>query len=128
MVSRPTSSPVSDDAAGEKVAVALACLVLGLVLGLSSAALHQHWWALAVAVLATSVEAYALPAGWWARMPFAFGWVGMVGYLAFPQGEGDYAISSDGPGYVLLGFAVALLVAATVTLQPLRRGSPEETR
>ena len=29
---------------------------------------------------------YALPPGW-ARMPFAFGWVAAVGYLAFPRGE-----------------------------------------
>ena len=110
-----------------KLLVALVCLLLGLVVGLSAVALHLRWWGLLLAIAATATTAYALPPGWWARMPFAFGWVAMVGYLAFPRGEGDYAISSDAPGYVLLGFAVALLVAATVTLQPVRRGSPEET-
>ena len=111
-----------------KALVAAGTLLLGLVVGLSSVALHQRWWGLPLAIAATATTGYALPPGWWARMPFAFGWVAMVGYVAFPRGEGDYAISSDVPGYVLLGFAVALLVAATVTLRPVRRGSPEEMR
>jgi hypothetical protein len=103
--------------------MATACLVLGLVVGLSSAALHQRWWGLLLAILATAAEAYALPSGWWARMPFATGWVAMVGYLANPRNEGDYVIATDPQGYALLAFAVALLVASMVTLRPLRRGS-----
>ena len=50
---------------------ALLCLILGLVVGLSSVALHHYWWGLLLAIAATSAAAYALPAGWWARMPFA---------------------------------------------------------
>ncbi|MET0525800.1 MAG: DUF6113 family protein [Nocardioides sp.] len=103
-----------------RVLAAVGALVLGLVVGLSSVALHHHWWGLALAVTATSTAAYALPAGWWARMPFAVGWVAMVGYLALPRDEGDYVIADDVPGYVLLGYAVALLVASMVTLQPIR--------
>ena len=106
-----------------KALVAGGAFLLGLVVGLSSVALHQRWWGLPLAIVATATTAYALASGWWARMPFAFGWVAIVGYLAFPRDEGDYAIAADAPGYVLLGFAVALLVAATVTLQPLRRDS-----
>ena len=104
-----------------KVLAAVGAFVLGLVVGLSSVALHHYWWGLLLAIAATSTAAFALPAGWWARMPFAVGWVAMVGYLALPSDEGDYAISSDVQGYVLLGFAVALLVASMVTLQPIRR-------
>ncbi len=111
-----------------KALVAAGTFLLGLVVALSSVALHQRWWGLPLAIAATAITAYALPPGWAARMSFAFGWVALVGYVAFPRGEGDYVISADLPGYVLLGFAVALLVAATVTLQPVRRGSPEETR
>jgi hypothetical protein len=103
-----------------KVLAATGALALGLVVGLSSVALHHHWWGLVLAVAATSTAAYALPAGWWARMPFAVGWVAMVGYLALPRDEGDYVIADDAPGYVLLGYAVALLVASMVTLQPIR--------
>ena len=106
-----------------KVLAAIGALVLGLVVGLSSVALHHYWWGLLLAIAATSTAAYALPAGWWARMPFAVGWVAMVGYLAVPRDEGDYAIASEVQGYVLLGFAVALLVASMVTLQPVRRGN-----
>jgi hypothetical protein len=105
------------------VAIAAACLAVGLVVGLSSVALHQRWWGLVLAIAATAAEAYALPRGWWARVPFAFGWVVMVGYLAYPRAEGDFVIAGDVQGYTLLGFAVALLVAAMVTL-PNRRGSP----
>ena len=103
-----------------KVLAAVGAFVLGLVVGLSSVALHSYWWGLVLAVAATSTAAYALPAGWWARMPFAVGWVAIVGYLALPRDEGDYAIADDVQGYVLLGFAVALLVASMVTLQPIR--------
>ena len=117
------ASATSLETTGARVAIALVCLLLGLVVGLSSVALHGLWWGLVLAIAATATTTYALPAGWWARMPFAFGWVAMIGYLAFPRGEGDYAIASDVHGYVLLGFAVALLVAAMVTLQPLRRDS-----
>jgi hypothetical protein len=100
--------------------VAVLCFGLGLVVGLSSVALHHYWWGLLLAIAATSTAAYALPAGWWARMPYAVGWGAMVGYLALPRDEGDYAIASDAQGYVLLSFAVALVVASMVTLQPIR--------
>jgi hypothetical protein len=107
-----------------KALTTAACLLLGLVVGLSSVALHHYWWGLLLAIAATTTTAYALPPGWWARMPFAFGWVAMVGYLALPRDEGDYVIAADAQGYALLAFAVALPVAAMVTLRPLRRGSP----
>ena len=128
MVSRLVAGAPRTSTTGTKLLVCVACLILGLVVGLSSVALHQRWWGLPLAIAATVTTAYALAPGWWARMPFAFGWVAIVAYLAFPRGEGDYAISADVPGYLLLGFAVALLVAATVTLRPVRRGSPEEMR
>jgi len=104
----------------------VACALLGLVVGLSSVALHHFWWGLLWALAATSTAAFALPAGWWARMPFAIAWVALVGYLAIPKDEGDYVIADDVQGYVLLGFAVALLVAAMVTLQPIRWRNPTE--
>jgi hypothetical protein len=100
----------------------LATLVLGVVVGLSSAALHQHWWGLALAIAASGTTAYALPPGWWSRLPFAVGWVAMVGYLAVPRDEGDYVVAGDLPGYLLLGCAVALLMAAAVTLPSRKAG------
>lgn len=106
-----------------KVLAALGTLVLGLAVGLSAVALHHRWWGMLLAFAATATTAYALPSGWWARVPFAVGWVAMVGYLAYGRDEGDFVIAGDVQGYTLLGFAVALLVAAMVTL-PNRRGSP----
>jgi hypothetical protein len=106
-----------------KALVTVGCLILGLVVGLSSVALHHYWWGLLLAIAATATTAYALPAGWWARIPFAGGWVAVIGYLAFPRGEGDYVIAADRQGYMLLGCGVALAVSALVTL-PLRRGEP----
>jgi len=104
-----------------KLLAAVGTLLLGAVVGLSSAALHQHWWGFALAVAATGTTAYALPPGWWARIPFAVGWAAMVGYLAMPRDEGDYVVAGDVPGYLLLGCAVVLAVGAMVTIQPLRR-------
>jgi hypothetical protein len=100
--------------------VGLGTLLLGLVVGLSSVALHHRWWGLALALAAATTTAYALPAGW-ARIPFAVGWAAMVAYLAVPRAEGDYAVAADAPGYALLGVGVALVVSAMVTLPPRRR-------
>ena len=106
--------------------LAVVTLLLGAVVGLSSAALHQRWWGMALAIAATGCTAYALPPRWWARLPFAVGWIAMVAYLAVPRDEGDYVIAGDVPGYLMLGFGVALGVAAAVTLQPHRRTDAAE--
>jgi hypothetical protein len=105
------------------ILAAAGTFVLGVMVGLSSVALHHYWWGLTLAIATTGTTAYALPQGS-ARLPFALGWVGIVGYLAFARDQGGYVIAGDLQGYALLGFGVALLVAAMVTLPPLRRGSP----
>lgn len=98
-------------------------LLLGAVTGIASVALHQWWWGLLLGVVAPGVSLIALPAGWWARLPFALGWVAMVGYLTSPRPEGDFVIPDGTAGYVLLVAAVAFLVSGLVTLP--RRGTPE---
>ncbi len=107
-----------------KILVALGTFVLGLVVGVGSVALHRFWWGLLLAIAATATTAYALPPGW-ARISFAIGWVAIVGCLAVPLDKGGYVIEGDVRGYSLLGFAVALAVAAMVSLPPLRRGDPK---
>jgi hypothetical protein len=104
---------------------ALGTFVLGLVVGVSSVALHHYWWGLALGIVATATAAYALPSGWLGRVPFSVGWVASVGLLAVPLDQGGYLIAADVQGYTLLGFAAALLVGAMVTLRPLRRGGPD---
>lgn len=96
-------------------------LLLGAVTGIASVAVHQWWWGLLLGVVAPTLVAVALPAGWWSRLPFALGWVAMVGYLTAPRPEGDFVIPDGTGGYVLLIAAVALLVSGLVTLP--RRGT-----
>jgi hypothetical protein len=96
-------------------------LPLGAVTGLASVALHQYWWGLALGVVTPLLALVALPAGWWSRLPFALGWVAMIGYLTIPRPEGDYVIGDDTAGYALLVVACVFLVAGLVTLP--RRGT-----
>jgi hypothetical protein len=110
-----------------RVAQALGLLVTGLAVGLASVAVHNTWWGLPLAVVATAATAYALPGGWTARAPFAIGWAAMVGLLAVPRGEGDFVIAEDVNGYALLGCALALVVAGLVTLPPPRTNTPSGT-
>lgn len=104
---------------------ALGLLVAGVAVGLASVAVHETWWGLPLVLVATSSAAYALAPGVWSRVPFAVGWTGTVGWLTVPRPEGDYAIASDVGGYVLLGFALALVVAAVVTLPPPKRAGQD---
>lgn len=100
-------------------------LVVGLATGLASVALHQLWWGLLLSVLATATTMFALPAGWWSRLPFALGWVGVVGWLTVPRPEGDYAIAGDANGYALLAGALVVFVTGVATLpRRVPPGSP----
>ncbi|SDD46249.1 DUF6113 family protein [Nocardioides lianchengensis] len=99
------------------------CLLVGAATGLASVALHQLWWGLVLGVLAPAAALVALPPGWTSRLPFALGWIAMVGYLTVPRPEGDFVIGNGLAGYVLLAAAMAFLVAGLVTLP--RRGAPE---
>ena len=96
--------------------MAVALLLGGAVVGLATVALHTIWWGLLLGALATAATVYALPAGWWLRAAFGVGWAVAVGYLSVPRPEGDYVISADANGYLLLGLAVAVLVVSLATL------------
>jgi len=104
-----------------RVAALVALLALGALTAVASVALHQLWWGLLLAVAAPAAVLAALPPGWWARLPFAVGWIAMVGYLTVPRPEGDYVIGDGLAGYVLLAAAMAFLIGALVTLP--RRGA-----
>jgi hypothetical protein len=108
----------------KRVALAGGLLVTGLIVGVASVAVHNTWWGLPLALVATATTAYALPGGWTRRAPFVLGWSAAVAALALPRPEGDFMIAGDVNGYVLLGFALVLLVASLVTLPPPRPGTP----
>ncbi len=95
---------------------AVGLLLGGAVVGLATVALHSIWWGLLLGVLATAAALWALPGGWWLRLPFGLGWAAMAGYLSVPRGEGDYVIAASLDGYLLLGFAVVVLVVSVATV------------
>ena len=101
-----------------RVLRAAGALLLGAVVGLASVGVHNTWWGLPLALVTTAASAYALPGGWTGRAPFALGWAGVVAALALPRPEGDFLISGDLNGYVLLGAGLVLLVANLATLPP----------
>jgi hypothetical protein len=93
-----------------------ALLVVGAVTAVATVALHDWWRGLAFGAVVTLLVAYALPAGWSTRLPYAAGWDAMVGWLTVPRPEGDYVISADAQGYALLGLGLLLLAGCVVTL------------
>jgi hypothetical protein len=97
---------------------AVGLLLAGAATGLATVAVHELSWGLPLALAATAMTIVALPGGWWSRLAFVVGWDAMVGWLTFPRPEGDYVISQDVQGYVVLGVALLLLVVAVGTLPP----------
>ncbi len=85
---------------------------------------HARTPGLLLALVATVAAAWALPGGWSTRFAFVTGWVGALAYTLVPRPEGDYLVSSDVHGYVLLGFGLALLLFGIVTVRPLRHDDP----
>ncbi len=106
-------------------AAALVVLALGAGTAIASVAVHELGWGLPLAVAATLLTLLALPAGWWTRLPFALGWTGLVAWVVSPRPEGDYVISSDVQGYVVIGLALLVLVLGIATLpRPRARNRP----
>ncbi|MEX0427588.1 hypothetical protein AB3X52_08160 [Nocardioides sp. DS6] len=109
--------------AGLRAAAALGLLGAGFVVGLSAVALHARWWGLALGAVATLAALVALPPGLWSRASYAVGWLVALGLAMVPRPEGDYAVASDAPGYLLIGVGLVLLVGALATLPVGRRRS-----
>ena len=107
-----------------RVAGAVVLLVAGAVTALATTAVHQLWWGLLLGAAATVAALVALGRGWLTRFPFGLGWTGFVVWVAPARPEGDYAISSDAPGYALLTLALVVLVFSLATLpRPGRRSA-----
>lgn len=100
------------------VAVVLAVVLVatGAVTSVAAVAVHQRWWGLALAAGAVVATLVALPRGWWARPPFALGFVAVLGVAMSPRGEGDYLVPGNAGGYALLALGLVTLVVAVVTL------------
>ncbi len=103
--------------------VALTLVGVGGVVGAATVVLHHEWWTLGLGVITTLVVLRALPPAWWSRLAYALGWLVVLAWTVTPRPEGDYLISADAQGYLLLGLGVVLLVTAVVTLPLPRRGA-----
>ena len=64
-----------------RVLAAAGLLAVGAATGLAGVAVHDLNWGIALTVAATAFALFALPAGWWTRLPFALGWTLMVAWL-----------------------------------------------
>ena len=107
------------------IAVALALVLAGAVVGAAAILTHARAVGLALGVVASLSACLALPSGWRTRLAFVVGWDLMLGYVLIPRPEGDYLISGDARGYTLLGLGLVLLLIAIVTLgPPIRRQPP----
>ncbi len=111
-----------------RVPLAVLSLAAGAVVGAASAFVHGLPVGLALALVAALASAVALPPGWWARLPFALGWLGAVFYFATPRPEGDYLVASDTAGYLLLASGMVIAAFGLVTVRPVAgrpgRGGP----
>jgi len=91
-------------------------LAAGAVTGVAAVAVHQRWWSLALVVGAVVATVLALPRGWWTRLPFALGFVAVLGVAMTPRAEGDYLIPGNVRGYALLAVGLAAFLIAVATL------------
>ena len=106
--------------AGLRIPVAVLSLAGGMVVGAASTVVHGLGAGLVLGMLATLASVLALPPGWWARLPFAAGWLGVALYFSNPRPEGDYLVAGDGSGYALLGTGMAIVAFGIVTVRPPR--------
>jgi hypothetical protein len=109
-----------------KSLAAASLFVAGAAVGMAAVAVHELWWGLPLAAVASVASLVALPAGWWTRLPAALGFALLVGWLSIPRREGDYLISSDLRGYALVTLTLVVLVAGIATLPRPRRERPDE--
>lgn len=103
-----------------RLAAAAALALAGAATAVAGVAVHSESWGWPLAVLAPAAAAFALPRGWWARLPWCLAWSGTVLAASSARPEGDYVISADLPGYGLLAVALAGLVVGLLGLTPGR--------
>ncbi len=109
-----------------RLAGAALLVVAGAATALATVALHQVWWGFLLSIVATAAALVGVGRGWLTRLPFALGWVGLVAVVTPQRPEGDYLVGSNNSGYVLLGFALVVLLFAVATLPRPRRVTPDD--
>ncbi len=108
---------------------ALGLLLVGVATALAAVVSHELWWSLPLTVAGLAAAYVAVGRGWLTRLPLAVGFTGTVGLALRTRPEGDYVVSSSGPGYLLLLLALLALVVAIATLpRPQARPRPQPQR
>ena len=90
-------------------------LVLGLVIGVAAVAVHPWWWGLLLALAASSATLLVLSRGA-SRIAYAAAWAIVVALAATPRPTGGYAVAGDVAGYLMIFWAVLMIVVATATV------------
>lgn len=104
----------------------LVALLTGLAVGVAGLALHRGLTGALIAMTTTLVVMWAIH--WWAAggaPAFAAGWLTALLLAVAGRGEGDYVVSADARGWLLMGFGVVVLVTgvAWARVPARRRGS-----
>jgi hypothetical protein len=99
-----------------RVGAAVVLALAGAATALAAVMVHQRWWGLLLSAAAVGTAWLAMGPGWWTRLPFTLGFAAVLGAAMVPQGEGDYLIAGNGPGYLLLALGFVLVLTSVATL------------
>lgn len=101
----------------------LVALLTGLAVGVITLGLHRGVTGAVVSMTTTLVVMWAIH--WWAAggaPAFAAGWLTALLLAVAGRGEGDYVVSADARGWLLVGFGVVVLVTGVAWARvPARR-------
>jgi hypothetical protein len=97
----------------------LLALVLGLAAGIAAVALHRTVPGLVLGV-GTAVVVIRTVGMWLPRAATAFaaGWLVVLVVAVAGRGEGDYVVSSDGQGWLLIASGFVVLVTGLLWGRP----------
>jgi peptidoglycan/LPS O-acetylase OafA/YrhL len=97
----------------------LLSLLLGAAVAVAALATHRSPSGAVVAMATTLVAMWSLRC-WWRRavLAFAAGWSVAILAAVAGRGEGDYVLSSDPMGWLLIGFALVVLVTGGLWSRP----------
>ena len=105
----------------------LAALLVGVLVGVASVAVHRS--AFPLGLLLAAVTTYAVP--WWllrtsaprTATSYAVGWLVVLGVVVAGRPEGDFAIAQDLKGILLLVVGLGLVAVALAGITGGRRSS-----
>lgn len=111
--------------AGHVLALTLAFL-LGVAVGVATLAVHRSVSGLVIGMASTLVAMWAMRC-WLPRavVTFAAGWLTVLLVAVSGRGEGDYVVSSDVLGWLVIGFGFVVLVTGVLWGRAPRRSDSE---